>query len=69
MKGRLLANVSKKKLQSGIRSNIAYFVHIRNILNIACRKKIIKIQPFFISKFKFDRFYGKMLHDIHLKVI
>ena len=46
MKGRLLANVSKKEMSGDMPSNIAYFAHICNISNVACHKKIIKIQPF-----------------------
>ena len=47
----------------------AYFVHIGNISNIACRKESLKFNLLFISKFRFDRVHGKMLNDTHLMVI
>ena len=53
----------------GIRSNLAYFVHIWNISNIACHKESLKFNLFFISKFRFDWVHGKMLNDTHLMVM
>ena len=50
-------------------SNIARFVHIWNLSNIACYKNSLKFNLFFVSKFKVDRAQGKMLNDTHLKVI
>ena len=69
MKGRLLANVSKKEMSGDMPSNIAHFAHICNISNVACHKKSLKFNLFFISKFKTDQVHGKTLNDTHLKVI
>ena len=61
--------VAKKKMLEGICSNTAYFVYIRSISNIAEHKKSLKFNFFFISKFKLDRVYGKMVNDTRFRVI
>ena len=66
--GLIASKCFKKRNVRGICSNISYFVHIRNISNIACHEKSLKFNLFFISKFKFDRVQGKMFNDTHLKV-
>ena len=53
----------------GICSNTAYFVYIRSISSIAEHKKSLKINFFFVSKFKLDRVYGKMVNDTRFRVI
>ena len=53
----------------GICSDTAYFVYIRSISSIAEHKKSLKINFFFVSKFKFDRVYGKMVNDTRFRVI
>ena len=68
MKGPLFANVSKKR-NVNVRFNIAYFVHIWNIWNISCHKKSLTFNLFFISKFKFDRVYGKILKYIQVSLL
>ena len=68
MKVWLLVNVSKKEMQGNIRSNIAFFVHIWNISNIACHKKSLKFILFFISKFKFDLVHCKKLKGTLMQI-
>ena len=55
-----------KKRNVNVRFNIAYFVHI---WNIACHKKSLTFNLFFISKFKFDRVYGKILKYIQVSLL
>ena len=66
MKGRLPANVSNKETEGSTHSNLAY---IRNISNIAFHKESLKLNFFFISKFRFDLVPGKIFNDTHLKFI
>ena len=68
MKIRVLANVSKKKTQWTIQSNLLYFIHNWNISNITSLKNSLKFN-LFIFKFGFDWVHEKMLNDTNLKII
>ena len=67
-KNSLSDSTSNKETQGDNRSNLAYFVHISNISNIALDKKLIKFILLFNSKIKFCRVHKKCL-TTHLKVI
>ena len=52
--GRLLANVSNKETWWYVCYNLACSVHIRNMSNIASKKKSLKLELIYDFKLRFD---------------